>query len=271
MTRPGASAKMPSSARPTLRSGTVKPGLSALVLSDSRSSTPLLPSSAKRCMAVGRWSMGVWSSLKSPVWTTVPTGVWMPRPTPSGMLWLTSRNSSANGPSVSAFELDDLVERHLALQPVLAQLGVDQRQGQPGAVHRHVDLLEQVGQRAHVVLVAVGEDDAQHAVLVLHDVGEVGQHQIDAEHLVVGEHEAGVDDENGVAVLQDHHVLADGPQSPEGYDFERLFSHGYGSSPPRASGLRMPRCAGHSARPHRCSSIGCSPDRPRVLAENARA
>jgi len=36
---------------------------------------------------------------------------------------------------------------------------------------------------------------------------------------------AGVDHEQGFAILQDHHVLADGPQSPEGDDFERLFSH----------------------------------------------
>ena len=69
------------------RARAVKPGLSALVVSDISRSTPLLPSSANRCIAVGRQSMGVWSSLKSPVWTTVPTGVWMPKPTPSGMLW----------------------------------------------------------------------------------------------------------------------------------------------------------------------------------------
>ncbi len=56
-------------------------------------------------MAVGRLSMGVWSSLKSPVWTIVPTGVWMPKPTPSGMLWLTSRNSMVNGPRVRGFAL----------------------------------------------------------------------------------------------------------------------------------------------------------------------
>ena len=45
-----------------------------------------MPSSANLCIAVGRSSIGVWSSLKSPVCTTTPTGVWMPSPTPSGML-----------------------------------------------------------------------------------------------------------------------------------------------------------------------------------------
>ena len=65
----------------------------------------------------------------------------MPSPTPSGMLWLTSRNSSVNGPSVSGLALDDLVERHLALQPVLPELGVHQTQGQSGTVDLSVDLL----------------------------------------------------------------------------------------------------------------------------------
>ena len=36
--------------------------------------------------------------------------------------------------------------------------------------------------------------------------------------------------QQGVAVLQNHHVLADGPQSAQGYDFERLSRHGWGSS-----------------------------------------
>ena len=48
MMRPLASAKMLSSRCPTLRSGPVYPGLSALVLSDSSSSTPCRPSSANR-------------------------------------------------------------------------------------------------------------------------------------------------------------------------------------------------------------------------------
>ena len=119
----------------------------------------------------------------------------------------------------------DLVERHLALQPVLTQLGVHQAECQLSAVDRGVHFLQQIGQGAHVVLVPVGEDDAEHPLLVLHEVRVVGQDEVDAQHVVIGEHQAGVDHEQGFAILQDHHVLADGPQSPEGDDFERLFSH----------------------------------------------
>ena len=61
--------------------------------------------------------MGVWSSLKSPVWTMVPTGVWMPSPTPSGMLWLTSRNSRLNGPSASGFVLEISLSETLPCRP----------------------------------------------------------------------------------------------------------------------------------------------------------
>ena len=48
------------------------------------------------------------------------------------------------------------------------------------------------------------------------DVGDVGDDEVDAEHLLVGEHEAGVDGDHVVAVLEQHHVLADLAETAEG-------------------------------------------------------
>ncbi len=204
--------------------------------------------------------------------TTVPTGVWMPSPTPSGMLCDTSRNSIRKGPSLRSLSGETSFSDTFPCKPVLAELGVDEPQGQTRTVHGHVDLLQQVGQRAHMVFVAVGDEYAEHAVLVLDHVGEVGQDQIDAQHIVVGEHEAGIDDKQGVAVLQNHHVLADGPQSAQGYDFERLSRHRWWLEPPRRSRLATsPGALSPYGSERGACSIGCSPDRQRVLAARARA
>src|SRR5450759_4450793 len=59
-----------------------------------------------------------------------------------------------------------------------------------------------------MVFVAVGDDDAAQRVLALHDVGEVGEDQVDPGVVVIGEHDAGVDDHHFVPVLEDGHVLA---------------------------------------------------------------
>ena len=112
----------------------------------------------------------------------------------------------------------DLLQRAPALQPVFAELAVHQTQGQPAPEDRDVQLAQQVRQGAHVVLVTVREQDAQHLLSVLHDVGEIREHQVDAQHLLVREHQPGVDDDERVTVFDDRHVLADGPQATKGDD-----------------------------------------------------
>jgi hypothetical protein len=46
-------------------------------------------------------------------------------------------------------------------------------------------------------------------------VGEVGQHEVDPQHLGGGELEPGVDDHDPAVVFDDRHVLADLPQPAE--------------------------------------------------------
>ena len=72
---------------------------------------------------------------------------------------------------------------------------------------------QQVGQPAGVVLVPVGEDDAIHALGVLAQVGEVGQHEVHAGHLEVGEHDPAVEDEDATVDLDAGAVASDLAQS----------------------------------------------------------
>ena len=101
MIRPVALPKMASSTGPISRSGVTKPGISALVESDSSRSTPPAPSRAKPARSVSRPSSGSWSILKSPVCNTTPAGVLTATASASGMEWLTAKNSHSNGPSRS--------------------------------------------------------------------------------------------------------------------------------------------------------------------------
>jgi hypothetical protein len=92
---------------------------------------------------------------------------------------------------------------------VLVELRLDQPHRQARRPHLgRADLAEEVGQRADVVLVPVGEHDCEHAVAALPQVGEVREHEVDAEVLVAGEREACVDDHDRAVRLVDGHVLA---------------------------------------------------------------
>ena len=126
-----------------------------------------------------------------------------------------------------------------------------------------------------MVLVAVGDDNAAQLVLVLQDIGVVGQDEVDARLLVIGEHEAGIDHDHVVSVLEHGHVLADPVKTTKRDDLEGgfflwhcwgnpflvvntygirryLVSGPDGRVPPAATAtVRVPMAAG---RTHWCSS-----------------
>ena len=106
---------------------------------------------------------------------------------------------------------------------MLLQLGLDQGEGQLGADQRDVGLeAQQVGHRADVVLVAVREHDRVDVVETVGDVLEVGQDQVDAGVVVLGEEHAAVDDEQPPGVLEHGHVAADLAEPPEGDDADAV-------------------------------------------------
>src|SRR6185369_13231268 len=57
-------------------------------------------------------------------------------------------------------------------------------------------------------------------------VGDVGDDQVNAEHMRLGEHQAAIDDDDIIAVLENGHVQADLPQPAEGDDLQAgMFSN----------------------------------------------
>ena len=75
--------------------------------------------------------------------------------------------------------------------------------------------MEGVGQRADVILVPVGEHDAADVADALLQPRDVRDDQVDAEHLLFGEHQPRVDDDDIVAAAERHHVATDLAQSAE--------------------------------------------------------
>ncbi len=203
---------------PMVCSEVVKPGTSAFVESVRKRSTPSSPSRAKARRSVIRPSSGSWSILKSPVCST------------SGRAGADRDGEGVGDRVVDGDELElvgaegqpvaglHLVVHGLA-EPVLAELGVEQRQGQLGADERDVAALaEEVRRGADVVLVAVGQDQRLDLVEAVSDRVEVGEDQVDAGVALLGEEDAAVDDQQAAVVLEDGHVATDLAEPAERVD-----------------------------------------------------
>ena len=106
-------------------------------------------------------------------------------------------------------------ELGVAQEVLFVELAADQRHGKGAGVDRHVDLLQEEGQAADVVFVAVGDEDPLDLFLVFDQVVVVLDHVVDAEQFVFGEEHPAVDDHDFVLELNAVHVLADFAQSPD--------------------------------------------------------
>ena len=101
-------------------------------------------------------------------------------------------------------------EDRVVVELVLLDLVAEQAAGEGRGVDRHArELGQDVRQGADVVLVGVGDQEGLDVGLALLEIGDVGDDEVDPEHLLVGEHQAAVDDDDVVAVLEHVHVLAD--------------------------------------------------------------
>ena len=114
----------------------------------------------------------------------------------------------------------DLHELGLACQAELFQLIPDKAAGQAGAVDGQIELLQQIGDAADVVFVAVGDEQALDLLLILHHEGEIRDDQIHAVHVAVREDEAAVHDDHIAAALIDRHILAHFAQAAQRIDVD---------------------------------------------------
>ncbi len=107
------------------------------------------------------------------------------------------------------------LDLHLVLHIVACQLGFDQAACQGSGVNRRVDIVGQVLNRADMVLVPVGDEDAEHLARAFAQILEVRDDVIDPEHVVVREHDPRVDNNDLPTKFVGHHVLSHFTEPPE--------------------------------------------------------
>jgi hypothetical protein len=107
-------------------------------------------------------------------------------------------------------------------QAMLFELFLDDGQRELRAVHRHVQLRQNVGNRADVIFVRVGQHDGADFIFVLLQVGDVRDDDVHAEQFLLREHQTGVDHDDVFAAAKRHHVHAKFAQSAQRNGPQRL-------------------------------------------------
>ena len=106
-----------------------------------------------------------------------------------GTEWVTGMNSTSNGPIIRRSPSRTVTSSVLAEQPGLLDPVAGQPEGQRRTEDREAQFAQQVVEATDVVFVTVGGDAADDAIGVLAQLGEVGQDEVDAVHVGVGEHQ----------------------------------------------------------------------------------
>jgi len=91
----------------------------------------------------------------------------------------------------------------------------EEGQGQGGTVNGQIIFAQEKGHRADMVFVAMGKDQRQNLFPAVSQVGEIRDHHIYAQHVVFGEHDAGINEDQAVIGLEDHSIETDFPQAAE--------------------------------------------------------
>lgn len=73
-----------------------------------------------------------------------------------------------------------------------------------------------------MILVSVRDDDAAEAIGMLEYVSVIRKDEVDARVLVIGKHEPGIDENDIATALEGRHVLADGVETAERDDAQRM-------------------------------------------------
>ena len=119
---------------------------------------------------------------------------------------------------------------------------------------------------------AVREHDRLDVLGALAQVGEVGQHEVDAEHLGRREAQADVDDDDAAVVLDDGHVLADLAEPAERKDAQRAGAHARGAvaSRPWRSSIAADARPALLVAPRRAAAAAPPTSKPSMLQRRLR-
>ena len=118
--------------------------------------------------------------------------------------------------------LDD-IHFYLSRESVLFELSIHQPKGQHGAINRQIDPLEQIRQRADVILMPMSKHNSTNLICVAFYKCKVWQHQIYSEHIVIGERHPAVDDHHVPFTFIQGEVFSDLIQTAQKVNSNRWF------------------------------------------------
>ncbi len=154
----------------------------------------------------------------------------MARPTPSGIECVIARNSTSNGPTRNASPGSMGLIAARSSKLMLRQPGLRSAR-RPGVWHRSAcppgppSPADTASPPMWSSWPWVMTMPRTWSALSL-QVAEVGDDQVDAPHIVLGDHHPDIDDQDVAAVLVQRHVLADFPQAAQGDD-AKFLCHNY--------------------------------------------
>ena len=95
---------------------------------------------------------------------------------------------------------------------------VNEPHGQFCPVDRSVDHFEHIGDGSDMVLVSMGDHKALYFVNIVRQIRHVRDHQVNAQHIIAGESQAAVHDDDAVLIFDGSHVHSDLLQTSQGDD-----------------------------------------------------
>ena len=126
------------------------------------------------------------------------------------------------GADLSALAVADRNQLGAVEQPRLLDAGAGQAERERRAVDREGDVAQQEGDAAGVVLVTVGQDQADHRVRPLAQIGEVREDEVDARHVGLREHDPAVDEQDPPLDLEREAIATDLTETAEKGDAYRV-------------------------------------------------
>ena len=137
-----------------------------------------------------------------------PAGVRIASALGSGIEWVRRDQLDIERPDREAARQRHLGDRHLAQQVGVAQLAPQHRGGERRRVDRAAQLRPEIGHGAEMILVRVGQHQADEIVAMLLDEGGIGHDHVDARHRLVAEGHAEIDHQPlaGIAVEVEVHA-----------------------------------------------------------------
>jgi hypothetical protein len=98
------------------------------------------------------------------------------------------------------------VKRDRLKEVVLAEFFFDEFDGEAGSENRDVEVPKKERRGADVVFMTVGNEKGFHFVLVFSQVLNLGDDHIHAGHVLFRKHEARINNQDILVILEDHHV-----------------------------------------------------------------